>query len=56
MLFFFEFEIEGQKYVILDSTLFYPTMGGQACDKGFIGDLEVIDVTKVGNVIIHKVK
>lgn len=51
-----EFEIEGQKYVILDSTLFYPTMGGQACDKGFIGELEVVNVIKVKDIIIHKVK
>ncbi len=51
-----EFELENNKYIILDSTLFYPTMGGQANDTGFIGDYEVIDVIKVGDVIIHKVK
>jgi len=51
-----EFETEGKKYLVLDKTLFYPTMGGQACDLGYIGDKKVIDVLKVGNVIIHQIE
>ncbi|MCS7097240.1 MAG: alanine--tRNA ligase [Candidatus Methanomethylicia archaeon] len=45
-------------YVILDSTAFYPEGGGQACDYGKImwddKEATVIDVKKVGNVILHK--
>ncbi|MDP8002895.1 MAG: alanine--tRNA ligase [Caldisphaera sp.] len=49
--------INGQ-YFILDSTLFYPTGGGQINDTGkvIICDKEyrVIDVQRVDNVVIHK--
>ncbi len=51
-----EFELEGKKYIVLDSTLFYPTMGGQEHDIGKIGDKKVIDVIKVGNVIVHQIE
>ncbi|MCA9459747.1 MAG: hypothetical protein KC550_04330 [Nanoarchaeota archaeon] len=51
-----EFEFEGKTYVVLDKTLFYPTMGGQLCDLGEIAGKKVIDVVKVGNVILHEVK
>lgn len=50
------FEFEKNNYVVLDKTLFYPTMGGQACDIGFIGNKKVIDVIKVGSVIVHKLE
>jgi len=42
-------------WVILDRTAFYPEGGGQDPDTGKIGDARVLDVQKVGNVIIHKV-
>ncbi|MHA1268680.1 MAG: alanine--tRNA ligase [Candidatus Helarchaeota archaeon] len=42
-----------QKYVILNKTYFYPTGGGQLNDTGKIEDLKVINVEKVGNVIVH---
>ncbi len=46
--------------VILKETIFYPEGGGQPADKGFLefkGEKgEVIDVQKVGKVIIHLVK
>lgn len=51
-----EFEFEKKKYIILDRTLFYPTMGGQANDTGVIGDKRVVDVIKVGRVIVHQVE
>lgn len=51
-----EFEFENKKYIVLDKTLFYPTMGGQACDLGQIGEYQVIDVIKVGGVILHQIK
>lgn len=39
--------------VILKETYFYPEGGGQPGDKGFINDIEVLDVQKVDNKIIH---
>ena len=43
------------KYVVLDKTYFYPEGGGQKSDVGFIGNFPVMDVQKVGNVILHRV-
>ncbi len=51
-----EFEFEGKKYIVLDETLFYPTMGGQECDLGFIGNKKIIEVIKIGNVILHQIE
>jgi alanyl-tRNA synthetase len=46
--------------VILDKTCFYPEGGGQPADSGhltFDGKrVEVVDVQKVGRVIVHRVK
>lgn len=51
--------LDGQ-YVVLDKTCFYPEGGGQPADTGcliFEGNkAQVVDVQKVGNVIIHKLK
>ena len=44
---------EGRNYIVLDNTAFYPTGGGQPHDTGWIGDLEIIDVEKVGDEIRH---
>jgi alanyl-tRNA synthetase len=48
------------EYVVLDKTCFYPEGGGQPADHGFLmfGDAkaEVVDVQKVGRVIVHKIK
>jgi alanyl-tRNA synthetase len=43
-------------YVVLDRTAFYPRSGGQEPDFGFINEFEVIDVEKIGNVIVHEAK
>ena len=51
-----EFEFEKSKYIVLDKTLFYPTMGGQNHDIGLIGDKKVIEVLRIGNIVVHKVK
>ncbi|MFW6117260.1 MAG: alanine--tRNA ligase, partial [Thermoproteota archaeon] len=48
------------EYVVLDKTCFYPEGGGQPADTGYLlfdgTRTEVVDVQKVGKVIIHKVK
>ncbi len=41
------------RYVALDRTYFYPTGGGQATDRGNLGDLEVTDVERTGPIILH---
>ncbi len=46
-------------YVVLDQTAFYPEGGGQPADHGVLkyegGVSRVLDVQRVGHVIIHKV-
>jgi alanyl-tRNA synthetase len=42
--------------VVLDSTAFYPTSGGQIHDKGTINDIDVINIKKQGQIIIHELK
>jgi len=53
-------QVLNDKYVVLDQTAFYPEGGGQPSDQGFLkfngGQTEVVDVQKVGNVIVHVVK
>jgi len=48
------------KYVVLEKTAFYPEGGGQPSDFGYLKfnetQSEVVDVQKVGNVIVHLVK
>lgn len=44
------------KYVILDRTSFYARGGGQEPDHGKINGVDVIDVTKHGNIVLHEVK
>ncbi len=39
--------------VILDATAFYPEGGGQACDLGTLGGVNVLDVQERGEDIIH---
>lgn len=57
-LFEFEATVLGitDNIVILDSSAFYPRGGGAEPDLGFIGNSEVIDVERQGNVIMHFVK
>jgi alanyl-tRNA synthetase len=48
------------KYVVLEKTAFYPEGGGQPADHGYLKfdktRSEVVDVQKIGNVIVHVVK
>ncbi|MFG6150256.1 alanyl-tRNA editing protein [Halobacillus sp. B23F22_1] len=43
-------------YVVLEETAFYPTGGGQPCDKGTLNEIEVIDVEEVEDEIRHYTK
>jgi alanyl-tRNA synthetase len=57
----FEFEakvlrIIEDKYVILDNTAFYARSGGQEPDHGTINGLQVVNVVKYNNVVIHEVQ
>lgn len=39
--------------VILDRTIFYPTGGGQPCDFGTLGSARVLDVSEMGDEVVH---
>lgn len=44
---------QGQFYVVLDQTAFYPTGGGQPHDTGTLDDIEVYDVVEIDGKIRH---
>jgi len=45
---------DNNNLVVLDRTAFYPTGGGQMHDTGTINGVGVVDVFKVGKVVVHK--
>jgi len=48
-------EVDGNKLITLDQTIFYAKAGGQATDKGTINDKNVIEVYKFKDEIYHVV-
>ncbi len=48
------------RYVVLEKTAFYPEGGGQPADHGYLKfdktRSEVVDVQKIGNIIVHAIK
>lgn len=42
--------------LVLDKTIFFPTGGGQSCDKGKINNFEVISVYEENNIVYHNVQ
>jgi alanyl-tRNA synthetase len=49
------------EYVVLDRTCYYPEGGGQPADHGYFAygggvQAEVVDVQKIGKVVVHKIK
>jgi alanyl-tRNA synthetase len=50
----------GDEYVVLDATGFYPEGGGQLSDIGLLhfdgGPSRIVDVRKVGKVVIHRIE
>ncbi|SHK18521.1 alanyl-tRNA synthetase [Hathewaya proteolytica DSM 3090] len=46
-------EKEGKYHVSLNRTAFFPGGGGQQCDTGLIGDIEVSEVYEENGVIYH---
>jgi alanyl-tRNA synthetase len=41
------------RYFALDRTPFYPESGGQASDLGEVNGIRIVDVQKVGDVVVH---
>lgn len=46
-------ELDGQPAVALDRTAFYPTGGGQPCDRGALNGVPVVDVRDDGDLVWH---
>jgi alanyl-tRNA synthetase len=54
-------KVVNAEYVVLDRTCFYPEGGGQPTDHGYLAygggvQAEVVDVQKIGKVVVHKIK
>ena len=46
--------VSGGYAVVLDQTVFFPEGGGQPCDLGKIGGIDVVDVQEKHGVVYHK--
>lgn len=47
---------ETHSLLILDQTVFFPTGGGQSCDRGTINDIPIVDVYEKEGIIFHKIE
>ncbi|RWZ54491.1 alanyl-tRNA editing protein [Halobacillus fulvus] len=47
---------EGGYYIVLESTAFYPTGGGQPYDEGTVNGLKVVDVEEVDGEVRHYIE
>lgn len=45
--------VAGRACLVLDRTCFYPTGGGQPCDRGLINGVGVVEVYEEGGQVIH---
>jgi len=45
-----------ENFVVLDKTAFYARGGGQEPDHGKIGECEILDIIKHGNIVVHEIK
>ncbi len=50
------FSQAGKTLVTLDQTIFFPTGGGQSCDKGTIENINVLDVYEKDDEIYHQIE
>ncbi|PFJ15150.1 alanyl-tRNA editing protein [Bacillus cereus] len=48
-----DYSAEGNLYVVLNETVFYPTGGGQPCDTGTLNDTLVTNVEEIDGEIRH---
>lgn len=48
-----DYDKDGNLYVVLNETAFYPTGGGQPHDTGTLNDIDVINVEEVHGEILH---
>lgn len=48
-------QFNGNTLITLDKTIFFPTGGGQSCDKGTINNFEVLDVYEHEDDILHHI-
>ena len=39
--------------IILEDSILFPEGGGQPCDYGFLNDIEVINVRRIGSEAVH---
>ena len=46
-------DADGERYVVLDQTLFFPEGGGQPADTGVLGSARVLDVQITQEAIVH---
>ncbi|NWG00651.1 MAG: alanyl-tRNA editing protein [Thermoanaerobaculaceae bacterium] len=44
---------DGRPWVVLSQTVLYPEGGGQPADRGFVDEVEVVDVQRRGEDILH---